>query len=173
MVGIQLPDGATLDRTQEVVRKAEQLISSTEGVKDCLSIIGYSIIDGGASANTAFCVVTFEPWGERGEGTQQADILAKMQRKLGSIQEAGAFPFPMPSLPGVGVSGGFTYMLQDKEGSGLEQLQVVANEVIGTAAQDPSLAGVRTTFRSSTPQLYVDIDREQVKRNGTSLSDSI
>jgi HAE1 family hydrophobic/amphiphilic exporter-1 len=70
----------------------------------------------------------------------------------------------------VGVSGGFTFMLQDKDGVGLEQLQAVAGEMIATANADPTLAGVRTTFRASVPQIYVDIDREQVKRTGTSMS---
>jgi len=170
MIGVQLPDGATLERTEAVMAQVEQIVASTTGTQDCLSIIGYSIIDGGASANTGFCVVTFKPWEERGKELQQPVILADLQRKLGAIQNGMAFPFPMPSLPGVGVSGGFTFMLQDKDGAGLDQLQVVAGEVIGSAAEDPTLEGVRTTFRSSTPQIYVDIDREQVKRTGTSLS---
>jgi len=119
----------------------------------------------------AFCVVTFNPWDEREKDRHQKFILAELQKKLGSIREAAVFPFPVPSLPGVGVSGGFSMMLQDKECVGLDQLQAISGEVIGTAAEDPELAGVRTTFRSSTPQIFVDIDREQVKRTGTSMTD--
>lgn len=171
MVGIQLPDGATLDRTRAVTSKVEQIVKSVEGTKDCLTINGYSIIDGAASSNVAFCVVTFNPWKERSKDQHQQVLLAELQRKFGSIQEAAVFPFPVPSLPGVGVSGGFSMMLQDKEGIGLDQLQAISGEVIGTAAADTTLAGVRTTFRSSTPQIFVDIDREQVKRTGTSMSD--
>ncbi|MFK7851635.1 MAG: efflux RND transporter permease subunit [Akkermansiaceae bacterium] len=172
MIGVQLPDGATLDRTLEVMDKVEKIVASTEGTVDCLSITGYSIIDGSAAANTGFCVVTFKPWDERGDpALQQAALLQTLQKKLMSIQEASAFAFPMPSLPGVGVSGGFTFMLQDKEGVGLDQLQAVAGEVIATGNSDPELAGVRTTFRASVPQIYVDIDREQVKRTGTSMTD--
>ncbi|WP_193215018.1 efflux RND transporter permease subunit [Luteolibacter marinus] len=171
MIGVQLPDGATLDRTKAMMAKVEAIVAATEGTADCLSITGYSIIDGGAAANTGFCVITFEPWDERGDpGLHQRALLAKIQRGLGSIQEGGAFAFPMPSLPGVGVSGGFSFMLQDKEGVGLDQLQAVAGEVIATANADPTLGGVRTTFRASVPQIYVDIDREQVKRTGTSMS---
>jgi HAE1 family hydrophobic/amphiphilic exporter-1 len=171
MIGVQLPDGATLDRTKAVMAKIEAVVAATEGTVDCLAVTGYSIVDGGASANTGFCVVTFEPWEDRGDATlKQAALLQKIQRGLGAIQEGGAFAFPVPSLPGVGVSGGFTFMLQDKDGVGLDQLQAVAGEMIATANADPTLAGVRTTFRSSVPQIYVDIDREQVKRTGTSMT---
>lgn len=171
MIGVQLPDGATLDRTLGVMDKVQKIVASTEGTVDCLSISGYSIIDGAAAANTGFCVVTFENWNERGDPSlHQEALLKKLQQKLASIQEAGAFAFAMPSLPGVGVSGGFTFMLQDKEGVGLDQLQAVAGELIATGNADPSLSGVRTTFRASVPQIYVDIDREQVMRTGTSMS---
>ncbi|MFC7339429.1 efflux RND transporter permease subunit [Haloferula chungangensis] len=171
MIAVQLPDGATLDRTREVMAKVEKIVANTEGTKDCLAISGYSVIDGGASANTGFCVVTFDPWEDRSEPSlQQTALLQKIQRSLGSIQEGGAFVFPMPSLPGVGVSGGFTFMLQDKDGVGLDQLQAIAAELIASANTDPTLTGVRTTFRASVPQIYVDIDREQVKRTGTSMT---
>ncbi|BCX47497.1 multidrug efflux RND transporter permease subunit [Haloferula helveola] len=172
MIGVQLPDGATLDRTLDVVAKVEKIVADTEGTVDCLSITGYSIIDGAAAANTGFCVVTFKNWSERdAPSLHQKVLLETLQKKLFSIQEAGAFAFAMPSLPGVGVSGGFTYMLQDKEGVGLDQLQAVAGEVIATGNADPKLSGVRTTFRASVPQIYVDIDREQVKRTGTSMGE--
>jgi HAE1 family hydrophobic/amphiphilic exporter-1 len=172
MVAVQLPDGATLDRTLDVMAKVEKIVADTEGTVDCLSIAGYSVIDGAAGANNGFCVVTFKNWSERGDPElHQSAILQKLQQKLFSIQEAGAFAFAMPSLPGVGVSGGFTFMLQDKEGAGLDQLQAVAGELIATGNADPGLAGVRTTFRASVPQIYVDIDREQVKRSGASMTE--
>ena len=170
MVGVQLPDGATLERTEAVMRKVEAIVASIPEAQDCLSITGYSVIDGAASANTGFAVVTFKPWEDRPEASQhQSEILKKLQRSLMSIQEAGAFAFAMPSLPGVGTSGGFTYMLQDKQGVGSEQLQVVANQLMMAANQDERLEGVRTTFRASVPQIFVDIDRDQIKRTGTSL----
>ncbi len=171
MIGIQLPDGATLERTLDVMAKVEQIVAGIDGTVDCATIAGYSVIDGSAAANSGFCVVTFKNWDQRkSPALHQQAIIQELQRRLFSIQEAGAFAFPMPSLPGVGVSGGFTFMLQDKEGIGLDQLQAVSNEMIAAAAADPALAGVRTTFRASVPQIYVDIDREQVKRTGTSMS---
>ena len=171
MVGVQLPDGASLARTEKIIGEVQQLVSTIDGVKDCLQITGYSILDGAASANTGFCVVTFDHWDDRPEKNQhQTGILAEMNKRLASIREAGCFAFPMPSLPGVGVSGGFTFMLQDRGGAGLEQLQAVAGEISEAARSQQGLEGVRSTFRASVPQLYVDIDREAVKRTGTTLT---
>lgn len=171
VVSIQLPDGATLERTGEVMRKVEEIVASVEGTADCLSIAGYSVLDGAAAANSGFCVLTFDSWAERpGDDLHQTALIGKLQQRLAVIEDGLVFAFPMPSLPGVGISGGFTYMLQDRSGAGLDQLQVAAGELIGAASEDPRVAGARTSFRASTPQIFVDIDREQVKRSGASLS---
>ncbi|GAA5495735.1 efflux pump membrane transporter BepE [Rubritalea halochordaticola] len=171
MVGVQLPDGATLERTSDVMKQVDQVAKSIPEIADCLTITGYSVVDGAASANTGFAVITFKSWDERGTPEQhQTALLAKLQKGLMGIQEGGAYAFPMPSLPGVGVSGGFTYMLQDKQGAGAEQLQAVATEMIAGANQDARLNSVRTTYRASVPQIFVNIDREQVKRTGTSMT---
>ena len=171
MVGVQLPDGATLERTNAVMERVQRIASGTPGVVDCLSITGFSLLDGAAGVNAGFCVVVFDHWDERGTpDLHQSGILAAMQRQLYQIQDANVFAFPMPSLPGVGTTGGFTFMLQDLEGGGLDQLASAANGLIAEANGDPSTAGVRTTFRASVPQIFVDMDREQIKRTGTSLT---
>jgi len=171
MVGVQLPDGATLARTDVIMDQVQKIVSATPGVVDCLAISGYSLIDGAAGVNAGFCVVVFEHWDDRKTPElHQSGILAAMQRHFVGIQDATVFGFPMPSLPGVGTTGGFTYMLQDLEGGGLVQLAQIANDLISEANQDPAIAGARTTFRASVPQIFVDIDREQIKRTGTSLT---
>jgi len=171
MVGVQLPDGATLARTDVIMDEVQKIVSATPGVVDCLAISGYSLIDGAAGVNAGFCVVVFEHWDDRKTPElHQSGILAAMQRQFAGIQDAIVFGFPMPSLPGVGTTGGFTYMLQDLEGGGLVQLAEIANSLISEANQDPAIAGARTTFRASVPQIFVDIDREQIKRTGTSMT---
>lgn len=171
MVVVQLPDGATLDRTNSVMGDVQELVSATPGVVDCLAISGYSLIDGAAGVNAGFCVVVFEHWDDRKTPElHQSGILAAMQQKFAGIQEATVFGFPMPSLPGVGTTGGFTYMLQDMEGGGLDELAKIANELIQDANADAAVSGARTTFRASVPQIFVDIDREQIKRTGTSMT---
>ncbi|MDB2310368.1 multidrug efflux RND transporter permease subunit [Opitutales bacterium] len=171
MVAVQLPDGATLERTNAVMEDVQKIVSATPGVVDCLAISGYSLIDGAAGVNAGFCLAVFDHWDERPTPElHQSGILAAMQRQFGSIQEAMVYAFPMPSLPGVGTTGGFTYMLQDIEGGGLDELARIANGLIQDANQQASIGGARTTFRASVPQIFVDIDREQVKRTGTSMT---
>ncbi|MEP4079610.1 efflux RND transporter permease subunit [Haloferula sp.] len=171
MVDIQLPDGASQERTEEVIARIQKTVAEIDGIKDCLQISGFSILDGAASANAGFCVVTFDHWDDRpDESLHQTALLQKINMSVRGIEEARAFAFPMPSLPGVGTSGGFSFMLQDRGGSGLEQLQVVASEISADGNAQGGLQGVRSTFRSSVPQLFVDIDREAVKRTGTTLT---
>jgi len=171
MVGVQLPDGASLERTTAAVARAQQIISEIDGVADCLQISGYSVLDGAAISSAGFCVVTFDDWSERGSPElHQSALIATMNRRLAAIQEASVFAFPMPSLPGIGVSGGFSFMLQDRGGAGLEQLQNVANEIAAAGNAQAGLEGVRSTFRATVPQYYVDIDREQVQRTGTTMN---
>ena len=171
MLNLQLPDGASSQRTEVVMEKIEKIVTSTPGVENILAVNGYSIVDGAVASNTAFCLITFDHWDDRKEaGLHQRDILKKINKRLADVLDGSAFAFPMPSLPGVGVSGGLTYMLQDKEGSGLEQLQSVSGQLSQTANSQQGVTQARSTFRASVPQIYIDIDREAVKRTGTSMT---
>ncbi|MCB1205160.1 MAG: efflux RND transporter permease subunit, partial [Verrucomicrobiae bacterium] len=131
IVNVQLPDGASLQRTRAVLNEVNALVKETPGVADFLTIAGYGLIDGAASSNTGFLVVTFKPWDERSDpALHQSALIRRINGKLARFDQAMAFAFPMPSLPGVGTSGGFTFMLQDRAGVGFEQLQQVAQELI-------------------------------------------
>ena len=172
IVSAQLPDGASLQRTKATLEEINELVEDVPGVDDFLTITGYSIVDSAAASNTGFLVVTFTPWEERTTPElHQSGILAELQKRLSGFKGARTFAFPMPSLPGVGTSGGFTYMLQDRGGVGLKELEVVAQEIIEDGNAQTGLAGLNTTFRSSVPQLFVDIDREQVMRTGTTMQE--
>ncbi len=170
IVNVQLPDGSSLQRTREVLDEVNASVKEVPGVADFLTIAGFGLIDGAASSNTGFLVVTFDPWEERAEAQlQQAALIRQLNGKLARFQGAIAFAFPMPSLPGVGTSGGFTFMLQDRGGAGFETLQNVAQEMIEDGNAQTGLTGLSTTFRANVPQLKVNIDREQVLRSGTPL----
>ena len=172
MLNLQLPDGAAFHRSKDVMAEIEQEISSIPGVENTLAVNGYSIVDNAVSSNTSFCVVTFEPWDERKKaGLHQDDILLAINQKMSALRDGVAFAFPMPSLPGIGVSGGLSYMLQDKEGAGVEQLQNVANILSETGNSQGAVTQMRSTFRAAVPQYFIDIDREAIKRTGTSLTD--
>ena len=115
-------------------------------------------------------IAVFEHWDDRGSDLHQRRILAYLNQNLGKLQDGLAFAMPMPSLPGVGVSGGFSFMLQDRGGVGLGVLQQVAQEFIEDGNAQSGITGVSTTFRSSVPQLFVDIDRDQVLAKNASMS---
>ncbi len=167
VVNVQLPDGASLQRTSEAVEELNAMIAEVPGVKSFLTITGYSVINSSAASNTAFLVVVFDPWSERKTpDLHQSAIVKSLNRRLSKFDKGFAFAFPMPSLPGVGTSGGFTFMLQDRGGVGLAQLEQVAQEVIADGNSQAGLARLSTTFRANIPQLFVDIDREQVMRMG-------
>lgn len=170
IVNVQLPDGSSLQRTREVLNEVNAAVKQVPGVADFLTIAGYGLIDGAASSNTGFLVVTFDPWEERAEPQlHQAALIRQLNMRLSRFQGAIAFAFPMPSLPGVGTSGGFTFMLQDRGGAGFETLQNVAREIIEDGNSQSGLTSLNTTFRANVPQLKVNIDRDQVLRTGTPL----
>ncbi len=172
MVNLQLPDGASLARTKEATEEVNQMIASVDGVQDCIAISGYSIIDGAASSNTGFFLVTFKPWNEREEPhLSQAAILSQLNRKLFGLRQGISYAFPMPSLPGVGNSGGFTYMLQDRSGEGLEKLEATGRSFMTELSADPGIASANMTFRSTVPQVTVNVDREQVLKSNVSLAE--
>ena len=170
IISAQLPDGASLQRTNSTLKEINAIVEEIPEIEGYLTIAGYSPIDISAASNAGFVVATFKPWEERTKpDQQQGAIIAKLNKRFAEVQDAQVFSFPMPSLPGVGTSGGFTFMLQDRTGSSLEALQAAAQDVIEDGNAQSGLTGLNSTFRASIPQLLVDIDREQVMRSGTSM----
>jgi len=169
MVNVILPVAASQERTQNFLNKVNAIISKTEGIEDYLTISGYSILDGAAIPNAGFSVVTFKNWSERGDRHQSA-IVKDLNRAFSQLQEGIAMAFPMPSLPGVGNSGGLVMQLQDRGGVGMTTLQQVANEFMNDGNAQSGLTGMYTTFRASVPQLFVDVDRDQVLTKNVSMS---
>ncbi|MCG8598614.1 MAG: multidrug efflux RND transporter permease subunit [Verrucomicrobiales bacterium] len=171
LVNIQLPDGATLDRTSKTMKELNAALSGIEGISDIVAITGFSIIDSSAASNAGLMVVVFDPWAERKTpALHQAGILQQINQRLFMYKDAFSFAFAVPSLPGVGTSGGFTFMLQDRGGVGFGELQAKAQEFIVDGNSQSALNRVNTTFRSSIPQIFVDIDREQVMRMGIPMN---
>ncbi|WOO43448.1 multidrug efflux RND transporter permease subunit [Rubellicoccus peritrichatus] len=172
IVAIQLPDGAALDRTRDIADQVGEIVGQTPGVANYIAVSGFSLLDGAAASNTAFAIAVFEPWDDRGPEEHQSAIIQNLNRQFYAIQKAQSFAFPVPSLPGVGLSGGFTMMIQDRGGVGLQTLQEVSQQYISDGNSQSALTGMYTTFRANVPQLFLDIDREQVKNRNLSL-DSI
>ena len=172
MVNVQLPDGASMERTQKVISQATEAVKGIGGVDNVLGIAGFSIIDGASAPNAGMMVITFDSWDERpGAELHQEAILQNINRNLVAVGDGLAYAFPMPSLPGLGSSSGFTYMLQDVDGAGMDELQKTAMQMVQDGNSQSGLKSVRTTYRATSPRLQVDIDRDQVKQRNISLTD--
>jgi len=170
MLNVQLPDAASQERLQAFMEKIDAIIEKTPGVANYLTITGFSILDEAAISSVGFAVIVFDDWSVRGKGEHQNDILQHLNRECAKLQEGKGMAFPMPSLPGVGVSGGLTLQLQDRGGTGLDTLQKISGEFIEDGNAQDALTDMYTTFRASVPQLFIDIDREQVLTKQVSLS---
>jgi multidrug efflux pump len=160
IVAIQLPDGASLERTDAVVRRASEIILSTPGVSYAVAFAGFSGATRANAANAGAIFVGPLPFEERIAQGPTADALRHtLQERLGAIDAADIFVIPPPPVQGLGTAGGFKLLVQDRAGRGLHALQAGTDVLVEAARRDPGLQGVFTTFRANTPQLFADIDR--------------
>ena len=169
---MRLPEGASLNRTEEIVRQVEEIIRPVPGVQGVLTVVGLNFIDYVVSSNSAFFVVRLKPYEQRTRPEEQVDaILANLRPKLAAVQGAIVFPFNLPPILGLGSTGGFQYVLQALQGQSPNDLAMVTRALIVAANQQPELAAVFTTFAADTPQIYLDIDRDKAQVLGVKVSD--
>ena len=170
--GLQLPNAASLQRTDEVVRQAEQIIQNTPGVKYCTAVVGFSLLSGVNNTYSGFFFITLEEWAKRKKPEEQYSAIKQhLNRGLSRIPGAVGFSFPPPAIPGVGTSGGVTFILEDRTGEGVEFLAPNLKKFMAAAQKRPELASVFTTALLSVPQVYADVDRDQVLQQGVALKD--
>jgi len=172
LVNVQLPDAASLERTDAVVRRIERILLETKGVDTVVAIGGRSFISGVNGPNVASLFPRLSPWSEREEDELQADaILARLRAQLGGIQEAVVLVFPPPPIRGISSGGGFQFELQSVGGRSLEELDAVARQVVEAARQRPEVAAAYTAFRPGVPQLDAQVDRAKSKALGVPVSE--
>ncbi len=167
----QLPDGASLDRTQAVISRMAQIARETPGVLDTMEIAGMNLF-GGNQSNTGAVFLPFKEFADRkGAGEQMPAMLAKLNARFrAEIPEAFSGAFPPPPVAGVGNAGGYRLYIQDRGGAGLDKLQEQAFGMMMKANSNPTLAGNITTFRANVPQLWLDVDRVKAKSMNLPLS---
>jgi len=171
-VNLQLPNAASLQRTSEVARQVEKIIMSTPGVQGCTSVIGLSLLSRVQNTYSAFFFVTEKPWDERKKPEEQnLAIRNHISRALASVPDGIAFSFSPPAIPGVGTSGGVTFMLEDRSGGDLEFLGQQVDKFMQAARKRPELVGLSSTFLSGVPQQFVDVDRTKVMRQGVNIGE--
>lgn len=170
-LNVQLPLAASLDRTDEVCRKVEDILKNSPGIKYYTTVMGFSLLSGVQSTYNAFFFVTLKPWSERTKPEEQyTAIKAHLNKALSAIPEATAFAFPPPSIPGVGSAGGFTFILEDRSGQDLDFLTKNLNIFLEAARKRPELASVTTTHLPNVPQVFMELDRDKALKQGVDLS---
>ena len=170
--GLQLPNASSLQLTSEGAREVEKTLLETPGVQYVSTIIGYSLLSGVNATYSAFFFVSLKPWDERKTPEESYDgIKAHMQRALSKLPSGLAFSFPPPAIPGVGTSGGATFILEDRSGSGVEFLGKNARIFVSELRKRPELAGVLSTALLSVPQVGVKVDNAKAMTQQIKLSD--
>jgi HAE1 family hydrophobic/amphiphilic exporter-1 len=172
-VNVQLPDASSLQRTDTVCKKVEKLLGETKGVQYVTTVAGYSLLAGASSPYTAFFFASLEPWEERkGKEMEVAAIMRRVNAQLrGQILEANAFAFPPPAIQGLGTGGGFSLWIQDRSGGTVEFLNENLQKFLEAARKRPELANVNSVWRPSVPQIYADINRDKVLKQGVAVGD--
>ncbi len=170
MVNIQLPDAASLQRSDVVIKKVEEIIRKHEEVEFVTAATGFSLISGSMSSNAGFVFVSLNDWSER-KKTANELVEALNRDFFTQVNEAQVFAFGPPPIPGLGNGSGFTMMMQDKGGNTPEYLADQTAKFIQIALKRPEIGSMFTTFRASVPQRYMEINRDKVLKAGVSLND--
>ncbi|WP_028863314.1 efflux RND transporter permease subunit [Psychromonas aquimarina] len=171
MVDIQLPDGASLNRTEEVIDELVSIAREEAGVADVIHVSGFSIMTGSVASNGGLLIITLDNWEERSEkNMHQSAVIARLQGKFNTLPSAKVMAFALPSIPGLGATSGLSFVLQDTQGRSPEELSQVMGAFILNLNSLPEVAFSFSNFRSNVPQMYVDINRKKAKDLGIPLS---
>jgi len=171
-INLQLPNGASLERTTAAAADIEKIILNTPGVQYSTCAVGFSLLSFVRTSYNAFFVVTLKPWDDRATRAQQFQaIKAHLNQELSKLPAGIAFSFSPPAIPGVGTSGGFTFILEDRSGGDVQFLAKNLGAFLEAARKRPEIASLSTTFLSSVPQEFVDVDRDKVLKQGVALND--
>jgi len=168
----QLPDGATLDRTEDVIRRMSEITLKQPGVEHAVSFPGLSINGFTNSSNAGIVFATLKPFSERRGADQSAGAIAgQLNAQFGQLQDAFVMMFPPPPVQGLGTTGGFKLQLEDRGSLGYEALDGALKAFMAKAYQAPELAGMFSSFQLNVPQLWADIDRTKARQLGVPVTD--
>ena len=173
LVNVQLPDAASLQRTDVVAKKVEKILAETKGVQYYNAIVGFSLLSSVSSSYGATFFTQLDEWDLRaGEGLSATDIVQKLNGRFrAEIPEAQVFAFQPPPIPGLGAAGGFSFWLQDRSGATPAFLEENLQKFLVAARERPELQNVNSTFRASVPQIYVDVDRDKALKQGVPVDE--
>jgi HAE1 family hydrophobic/amphiphilic exporter-1 len=169
---LQLPMAASIERTQDAAAKIEKILADTPGVQYTTTVAGFSLLSFVRTTYNGFFFVTLKDWDARKSRAEQyQQILQHVNQELAKLPDGFALSFPPPAIPGVGTSGGFTFVLEDRSGRDVQFLAENVNKFIAAAQKRKELAGMVSTFLPAVPQQFIDVDREKVLKQGVPLGD--
>lgn len=170
----KMPDGASFDRAMALGIKNSDMFSKMPGIKACVAIPGFSLLGSTTDSSSIAYFFIFDDFAERKAAKNNTNDLKFMMGQIyggfGQSQEAFSIAFVPPSIPGLGATGGFSFMLEDRTGVGVQALTQTANNLIGLANTQTGLSGVSTMFRANTPQIHITADRDKIQQMGLTLS---
>jgi hydrophobic/amphiphilic exporter-1 (mainly G- bacteria), HAE1 family len=171
-VNIQLPFASSMDRTVDVCKQVEEIALSTPGVESCTTVAGFTLLSFTRNTYSATLWVSLKDWDKRTKPEESyTAIKANLGRKLSRVPAAIAFAFPPPAIAGVGTAGGFTMVLEDRAGKDVQFLAANVTKYMDAARKRPEIASISTTFLPAVPQLYVNVDRDRVLKQGVELAE--
>src|SRR5690606_14909058 len=168
----QLPDGATLDRTEDVIRRMSEIAMKHPGVESAVAFPGLSIAGFTNSASAGIVFATLKPFKERHSAELSGPAIAmSLNQQFAGIKDAFIAMFPPPPVSGLGTVGGFKLQIEDRAGLGYDALDAATNAFMAKAAQSPEITGLFTSFQVNVPQLYAEIDRTRARQLGVAVTD--
>src|SRR6201996_9216367 len=171
-LNMQLPNSASFGRTAEAAAQVEKILACTPGVEYTTSVVGFSLLSFVRTSYNGFFFVTLKPWDERTTRKGQfQEIKARLNAQLSKLPDGIVFSFSPPAIPGVGTSGGFQFVLEDRAGRDVQFLADNLNKFLAAAGKRPEIGMISTTFLPHVPQRFIDVDRDKALKQGVPVGD--
>src|ERR1700716_4195864 len=171
-INMDLPNAASLERTSAAARQVEEILANTPGVEYTTSVVGFSLLSFVRTTYNGFFFVTLRPWSDRKTRAEQfQEIKVRLNQQLSKLPQGTAFSFSPPAIPGVGTSGGFQFVLEDRAGRDIQFLANNLDKFLAAARKRPEIGSISTSFLPSVPQKFLEVDREKVLKQGVALND--
>src|SRR5271163_1884890 len=171
-INMDLPNAASLERTSAAASQVEEILANTPGVEYTTSVVGFSLLSFVRTTYNGFFFVTLKPWSSRETRAEQfQEIKQRLNQQLSRLPQGTAFSFSLPAIPGVGTSGGFQFVLEDRAGRDVPFLAGNLDKFMAAARKRPEIGYIRTSFLPSVPQEFLEVNRERVLKQGVAISD--
>jgi len=171
-VNMDLPNASSLERTSAAANQVEQMLANTPGVQYTTSVVGFSLLSFVRTSYNAFFFVTLKPWSDRETREEQyQEIKQRLNQQLSKLPQGTAFSFAPPAIPGVGTSGGFQFVLEDRAGRDVPFLTANLDKFLAAARKRPEIGSISSTFLPSVPQKFLEVNREKVLKQGVAIGD--